>query len=329
MSKPKVFMPYKMNDELMARVYEVCDPYVWTGSGRCPADVAKAELGDKEGIIGWFALTKEFMDVAPKLRVMATSSVGYDHIDVAEATKRGVIVCNTPDVLTDTTADLAFSLLMSAARRIAEGDRLIRAGLWGKPGVNASLLGRDIHHATLGVIGMGRIGAAFALRGLGFHMKVLYYDAYRRKDLEEKYGYEYVDVDTLLRQSDFVSLHVNLSDETKGMINAEAFAKMKPTAILVNASRGPVVDEAALIEALTAKRIAGAGLDVFEKEPVSPDNPLLKLDNVVLAPHLGSATQQTRDAMAELAVTNVLNVLTGKAPLTPVNREVVAQQGLK
>jgi glyoxylate reductase len=318
-------MPYKMSDDIMARAQAVSDLRYFAGPGRPTVDVLKAELAEAEGLAGWCAMNAELMDAAPKLKVIATSSVGFDHIDVAAASERGIIVCNTPDVLTDTTADLAFSLLMAAARRIAESDRFVRAGKWGKPGFNATMLGRDIHHATLGVIGMGRIGAAFAERGHGFHMKVLYYDAYRRKDLEEKYGYEYVDVDTLLRQSDFISLHVNLSDETRGMINDEAFAKMKPTAILVNASRGPVVDEKALIKALSENRIAGAGLDVFEKEPIDPNNPLLQLENVVVAPHIGSATLATRQAMANLAVDNVLNVVTGKAPLTPVNREVLAK----
>jgi phosphoglycerate dehydrogenase-like enzyme len=186
-------------------------------------------------------------------------------------------------------------------------------------------MGRDVHHATLGIIGLGRIGAAVAHRALAFHMKVIYYDVVHRKDLEEQLGYQFVDLETLLRQSDFVTLQVPLLPETRRLVGAAQLAMMKPTAFLINASRGPVVDEGALIKALQEGRIAGAGLDVFEREPVDLENPLLKMENVVALPHVGSATEATRQAMVDLAADNILAVLQGKQPLTPVNPEVLSR----
>jgi glyoxylate reductase len=281
------------------------------------------EMSDARALLGYAAMPAELMDKAPRLRIIATSSVGFDHIDVAAATERGILVTHTPDVLTDTTADLAFTLMLAVARRIGEAERLTRAGMWGKGMDSSTLLGRDVHHATLGVVGLGRIGAAVAERALGFHMRVLYHDFVRREDLEQKFGYRYVDLESLLREADFVTIHVPLLPETRGMIGAAQFALMKPTAYLINAARGPIVDERALIEALRERRIAGAGLDVFEKEPVDPENPLLRMENVVALPHVGSATVATRRAMVELAANNVLAVLQGRPPLTPVNPEVL------
>lgn len=263
------------------------------------------------------------MDKGPRLRVIASIGVGYDHIDIAAATERGIIVTNTPGVLTETTADLAFALIMASARRLGEAERFVRAGNWKMRGGPASFLGYDVHHATLGIVGLGRIGAAVAHRGLGFHMRVLYYDTVRREDLEKQYGYQFVDMDTLLRESDFVSLHSPLTPETKKMMGAAQFAKMKPTAFLINASRGQVVDEKALIKALQEGQIAGAGLDVFEEEPTNANNPLLKMENVVALTHIGSATDACREAMANLAVDNLLAVLSGQPPVTPVNPEVL------
>jgi lactate dehydrogenase-like 2-hydroxyacid dehydrogenase len=324
-SKPKIFVSWPAPDFVMSALTEVGEVSVWRKPSRPTVEELAVELADVEAVFGNLRWTEEIFRLAPKLRIAANTSVGYDNVDVAAATAHGVIVTNTPDVLTDTTADLAFSLLVAAARRIGESERFMRAGLWGSPRSSAGLLGRDIHHATLGIVGLGRIGAEVAHRGLGFHMKVIYHDAIRREALEQQHGYQFVDLDTLLRESDFISLHVSLSPETQHLIGDAELARMKPTAILVNASRGGVIDEQALIRALEEGKIAGAGLDVFEKEPVDPDNPLLKMENVVATPHIGSATLATRQAMSRLAADNVVAVLQGKPPLTPVNPEVLSR----
>jgi glyoxylate reductase len=254
----------------------------------------------------------------PGLKVVSNVAVGYNNVDVASAKKRGVVITNTPDVLTETTADFAFTLLMAAARRVVEADRYVRTGQW-KTWKWDLLWGADIHGTTLGVVGFGRIGRAVARRGLGFGMRVLYSDTVRADAATEReLNASPVDLDTLLRQSDFVTLHTLLSAETRHLINERTLRLMKKTAVLVNAARGPVVDETALVRALTEKWIAGAGLDVFEQEPtVHPG--LLGLANVTLAPHIASASGQTRIAMGSLAVRNCLAVLDGKPALTPVS----------
>jgi glyoxylate reductase len=253
----------------------------------------------------------------PGLKVVSNVAVGYNNIDVAAAKRRGVVVTNTPDVLTDTTADFAWALLMSAARRVVEADRYARSGQW-KSWSWDLLWGLDIHGKTLGVLGFGRIGRAVARRALGFDMRVLYHDVSRAPaETERALKATYVDKDTLLRESDFVSLHVLLSADTRHLIDEAALRRMKKTAVLVNAARGPIVDEAALARALSEQWIAAAGLDVFEEEPVIHPG-LLGLSNVVLAPHIASASYDTRVAMSKLAVQNCLAVLEGKPPLTPV-----------
>ena len=325
MSKPKAYVGRVLPEPAYARLAEVADVRSWTSPARCPDEVIQREVVDVEAFIGNGRWTGAVMDKAPKLRIIALVSVGFDSVDIAAATERGIIVTHTPGVLSDTTADTAFGLLLAVARRICEADRFVRAGKWTMMGGPAAFMGADVHHATLGIVGLGRIGAEMAHRALGFHMNVIYYDAVRREDLEKQYGYRYVDMDTLLRESDFVSLHLNLSPETRNFIGATELAKMKRTAFLINASRGEVVDERALIGALREGRIAGAGLDVFAKEPTPTDNPLLQMDNVVALPHIGSATQATRDKMATLATDNAIAVLQGKPPLTPVNPEVVAR----
>jgi len=278
---------------------------------------------DVDAILGTDRWTTAMLDKATRLRLIALTSVGFDMVDVSAATARGILVTNTPDVLTETVADLTFALILAIARRVCETERWLRAGQWHTPGV--SPMGRDIHHATLGIVGLGRIGVAVAERARGFHMQVLYSAIGRRQALEQQFGYRFVDLATLLRESDFVSLHVPLLPQTKGMIGAPQFALMKPTAYLINAARGPVVDERALIAALGAGGIAGAGLDVYETEPVEPTNPLLAMENVVTLPHVGSATDATRHAMVDLATDNVLAVLRGQPPLTPVNPDVLSR----
>jgi glyoxylate reductase len=251
------------------------------------------------------------------LAVVANVAVGYNNIDIAAARRRGIVVTNTPDVLTETTADFAWALLMAAARRVVEADRFVRSGRWAAWDYNL-LLGADIHGKTLGVLGFGRIGRAVARRARGFAMRILYHDAVRADPrAESELGAAFTPVPELLAESDFISLHTPLLPETHHLIDERALRAMKKSAILVNAARGPIVDEAALVRALTEGWIAGAGLDVFEREPdVHPG--LLSLENAVLAPHIASASSETRGGMATLAVRNCLAVLDGKPPLTPV-----------
>jgi glyoxylate reductase len=277
-------------------------------------------LRDKDGLICHIISTidDDVLAAAPGLKVVSNVAVGYNNIDVAAARRRGVVVTNTPDVLTETTADFAWALLMAAARRIVEADHYARSGHWTTWKWDL-LWGADIHGKTLGVVGFGRIGRAVARRAGGFGMRVLYCDTIRADAAaEQQLNATPTDLDTLLRESDFVSLHALLSPETRHLINERTLRLMKKTAILVNAARGPVVDEAALAKALAEGWIAGAGLDVFEEEPTIHPG-LLPLRNVTLAPHIASASHETRVGMARLAVRNCLAVLEGKPPLTPVS----------
>lgn len=276
-------------------------------------------LAGKDGLICQIITTvdEEVLAAAPTLRIIANVAVGYNNIDVAAARRRGIVVTNTPDVLTETTADFAWALLMAAARRVVEADHYARSGQW-KAWKWDLLWGADIHGKTLGIVGFGRIGRAVARRAIGFNMRVLYTDAVRAApDVEQELRAEFAPLDRVLVESDFVSLHTPLLPETRHLIDEAALRRMKRTAILVNAARGPIVDEAALVRALTEGWIAGAGLDVFEEEPkIHPE--LLPLRNVVLAPHIASASRETRLAMARLAVRNCVAVLEGKPAITPV-----------
>ena len=260
----------------------------------------------------------EVMDAAGKqLKIIANYAVGYNNIDVAEAKKRNIIVTNTPGVLTEAVAEHTIAFLFVIAERIVEADRFTRAGkykAWGPK----MLLGADIQGKTLGIIGLGRIGSAVAQRMQdGFNVKIVYHDLKRNEELEKKFGMEYRELDDLLKESDFVSLHTALTDETRHLINAEKLALMKPSAYLINTSRGPIIDEAALVDVLKEKKIAGAALDVFENEPeLAPG--LVDLDNVVLTPHIASATEGTRNKMSEIAANNIIAVLDGGEPLNPV-----------
>ncbi|MFW6183044.1 MAG: 2-hydroxyacid dehydrogenase [Chloroflexota bacterium] len=263
------------------------------------------------------------IDAAPQLKVIANVAVGYNNVDVAAATERGILVTNTPDVLTETTADLAFALLLAAARRLSEADPYTRAGKYEGWELFQPHLGLDVHGKTLGIVGLGRIGVATARRGaLGFGMRVLYHGGSPEPDVVAELGAEEVSLETLLRQSDFVSLHVPLTAETTHMIARRELEMMKPTAILINTARGPVVDEADLVAALKEGLIAGAGLDVFEEEPqLHPELPDLRR-HVVLAPHIGSATTETRRRMSLMAAENAIAVLKGQRPPNAVNEEV-------
>ncbi len=264
----------------------------------------------------------ELLDAAGDLRVVANLAVGFDNLDVAAASARGVVVTNTPGVLTDATADLAFALLLAAARRLGEGERLVRDGEWRVWGPN-QLLGRPVAGQTLGIVGLGAIGTAVARRARGFDMTVQYVNRHPNPAAEAATGARRVELDELLATSDFVSLHAPLNDQSRQLIDAAALARMKSTAVLVNTARGPLVDEAALVEALASGVIAAAGLDVFTDEPrLAPG--LAQLDNVVVLPHIGSATTAARGAMVELACANIVAVLSGEAPPTPLNPEVLS-----
>lgn len=263
----------------------------------------------------------EVMDAAKGAKIFANYAVGYNNIDVDAATERGIAITNTPGVLTDATADHAWALLFATARRLAEADRFTREGKfkgWGP----MMFLGGDITGRTLGIAGAGRIGSAMAKKSVGFNMKVLYADPVRNEDLENAVGAKQVDLDTLLKESDFVSVHVALMPETTHLLGAREFDLMKPSAYLVNTSRGPVLDEVALVEALREKKIAGAGLDVFEDEPLLKPG-LAELDNVVIPPHIASATIETRTKMATMAATNLVTMLRGETPPNCVNPEVL------
>jgi glyoxylate reductase len=259
----------------------------------------------------------EFMDVAgPDLKIIANMAVGYDNVDVGAARERGIVVTNTPGVLDETTADTAFMLLLAAARRLGESERVLRAGGWHWWGPKL-FVGVDVWGKTLGIVGMGRIGQAVARRGKGFGMEILYHNRSRKEEAEKELDARYTELGELLEMSDFVSIHTPLTEETRHLIGAEELEKMKSSAVLVNTSRGPVVDEGALADALSEGRIFAAGLDVYEEEPkVHPK--LLQLENAVLAPHIGSGSQETRDRMAVLAAENIAAVLSGEEPKTPV-----------
>ena len=268
-------------------------------------------------------IDKELLDRAEKLRVVGTMSVGVDHIDVEYATSKGVYVVHTPGVLTETVADHAWALLLAAARRVAEADDMIRRGEWTIPWAPTMLLGHDVYGKVLGIIGLGRIGYAVARRARGFDMKILYYDIVRRPEAEKELGVEYTTLDDLLRRSDFVTIHVPLTPETRKLIGERELKLMKKTAILVNTARGPIVDQKALTKALSEGWIAAAGLDVFEKEPIDPNDPLLRLRNVVLTPHIGSASHDTRNKMAEMAAEGIVKVLKGEKPENLYNPDVM------
>ncbi|MCR4398895.1 MAG: D-glycerate dehydrogenase [Firmicutes bacterium] len=268
-------------------------------------------------------IDRSVLDGARRLKIVANVAVGFDNVDVGACTERGIAVTNTPGVLTESTADLAFALLLAAARRIPEAQDALKRFEW-KAWSLMFLTGRDVHSATLGIVGMGRIGRAVARRAAGFSMRILYYSRRRDAEIEGETGAVFRPLDELLRESDFVSIHLPLTEETRHLIGERELSLMKPTSVLVNTSRGPVVDEAALCHALERRTIWAAGLDVYEEEPLPAQSPLRSLDNVVLLPHIGSATVTTRTRMASMAAENVREFLLRGKALTPVNPEVLA-----
>ena len=322
--QPKVYITRRIPESGIKLLQESCDVEIWDSDDVVPRDVFLKAISDKDAVLCLLTdkVDAETMDVAKSVKIFANMAVGFDNIDVDECTKRGVMASNTPGVLTDTTADFAFTLLMAAARRIREGHEFVQAGKWETWGP-LLLMGQDIHHATLGLIGLGRIGTEMARRGQGFSMRVLYNDVVRREELEQELGLEYADFDTVLQESDFVSMHVPYMPATHHLISTEQLAMMKRTAVLINTARGPIVDPQALYIALKSGEIWAAGLDVTDPEPIPMDDPLLTLDNCLIAPHIASASFNTRSDMSELAANNILAALSGERPPTILNPDVL------
>ena len=326
--KPRVFVTRAIPDEGLALIRHAADMKLWEDELPPPREKLLEEVREVEGLLALLTdrIDAELMDRAPRLRVLSNYAVGFDNIDVRAATERGIPVGNTPGVLTDTTADLAFALLMASARRVVEGADYVRAGKWKTWGPKL-LTGVDVHGATLGIIGLGRIGQGMARRASGFQMRVLYHDVQRRPDLEATAGVEYTELETLYRRSDFISVHTDLNESTHHMLDARAFAVMKPTAIVINTARGPIIDHAALYDALVSGTIRAAALDVTEPEPIPADSPLVGLPNCVLVPHIASASLATRARMAEIAAANLIAGLRGERLPACVNPEVYERQG--
>ena len=325
MAKPKVYVTRQLFPEAIEILESVADVEVFEGvDDAIPRGLLLEKVEDVDGLLPLLTerIDGEVMDRGENLRVISNYAVGYNNIDVEAATERGIYVTNTPGILTDTTADAAFALLMAIARRVPEADRHVRAKKWIHAWGPRMFIGSDIHGKTLGVLGMGRIGFAIAKRARGFDMNVVYNDIYRREDLEKEMELAFKSREEVIRTADFLSLHVPLTSETHHLMGEEELAMMKDTAYLINTSRGPVIDEKALYHALKDGVIAGAGLDVFENEPLEHESPLMELDNVVLTPHLASGSVETRTKMATTAATNLISVLQNVEPPNLVNPEV-------
>ena len=320
-ARPRVFVARIIPDEGLEAVRAACDVDLWEDELPPPRDELLRRVAGCDGVLTLLTdkVDDEFLDAAgPQLRVVSNYAVGFDNIDVAACARRGIPVGNTPGVLTDTTADLAWTLLMAAARRVPEGDRYVRAGEW-KTWGPLLLLGPDVHGATLGIVGFGRIGQAVARRAQGFGMEILYHDVNELPaEVTEPLGATYLPLEELLPRSDFVSLHVNLSPVTRHLINATTLGWMKPAAVLVNTSRGPVVDQRALADALRDGTIWAAALDVTDPEPIPMDDPLVGLDNCLIVPHIASASRATRGKMAAMAAANLVAGVTGRPLPTEV-----------
>lgn len=324
MTKPLVFITRQIATDATARLQEVADVEVWPQEDPPPLSVLLDKISHVDGIITMLTdpINAEVIKAAsPKLKVISQMAVGFDNIDVARATERKIPVGHTPGVLTETTADFAWALILAAARRVVEADRQVRKGIW-KPWGPDVLTGFDVYGATLGIIGFGRIGQAVARRAKGFNMRIIYHSRQRKPDAEQEFGASYVSLEDIFRISDILSLHLNYTPAAYHLVNRERLSLMKPSAILINTSRGAVVDSEALVWALQNKVIAAAALDVFDPEPIPPNHPLLFMENVVLTPHIASASRETRRRMAFMAVDNVVAALAGKPIPYCVNPEV-------
>ncbi len=328
MARPRVFVTRRIPAAGLDRIVSACEAEVWQEPLPPPYDVLREKVRDCDGLVSLLTdqIDAALMDAAPKLKVISNFAVGFNNIDVGAATTRGICVGNTPGALTDATADLAFALLLAAARRVVDGVLDAKQGRW-KTWEPLGYLGVDLAGKTLGIIGMGRIGFAMAQRGRGgWGMKVLYFDERPNDKAEAELGARRVDLDTLLRESDFVSLHASLTNTSKGMMGAKQFALMKSTAVFINTARGPLVDQAALVEALKTGKIFAAGLDVTDPEPPDPNDPILHLPNCVVAPHIASATHTTRNGMAEICADNLLAGVAGQPLRAWVNPEVAERR---
>lgn len=321
--KPKIYITRKIDDRVLKALTNTYDVTMWPEEDvAVPRKVLLQEVQHVDALFCLLTETidEEVLDEALNLRVVSNMAVGFNNIDIETATRKGISVTNTPDVLTETTADLTFALLMATARRIVESETFLKDGKW-QTWSPMLLTGQDIHGATLGIIGLGRIGEALVKRAKGFDMNVIYHSRTRKPVNEDKYDLTYTPLETLLEQSDFVVVLTPLTSETKNLISYGQFALMKKNAILINTSRGGIVNEEALYDALVEERIWGAGIDVFDQEPVSTEHPLLKLPNVVVTPHIGSASIQTRLDMAHLAIKNIQDLLNGRPNNCIVNPE--------
>ena len=324
--KPKVIVYKKVDKKVLDFIQNTCEVVYLEKLDSQTYPIFLEELKDAQGILGaGLKVDKELLDQAPHLKIVCNTSVGYDNLNMAELTKRGIMATNTPDVLNDTVADTIFGLLLSTARRMPELDHWVKTGQW-ESNLEEKWFGVDVHHKILGIIGMGGIGSAIAKRAhLGFDMEIVYHNRSRNEEAEQKYGATYCSMEDLLKQSDFVCLMTPLTPQTEKIMGKREFELMKETAIFINGSRGKTVDEEALIHALQMGEILAAGLDVFVQEPVKLDNPLLSMKNVVTLPHIGSATYETRLKMATLAATNLVAGLQGEIPPTLINSEVKAK----
>jgi len=324
MTKPRAFVTRRIPDKGLEMARQAADLEIWSDPLPPSYETLLQKVKGQDAVLCLLTdrIDANLMDaIGPQVKVISQMAVGFDNIDIAAATARGIPIGNTPGVLTDTTADFAWALLMAAARRVVEGDKFTRAGEW-KTWGPIDFLGPDVTGATLGIVGFGRIGQGLAKRAQGFDMRILYFDRQRNPEAEQKYGAQFVELETLLRESEFVSLHTVLSPETYHLMDDVRLGQMKRSGILINTSRGPVVDPAALYRALSSGTIAYAALDVTEPEPIKLDDPLLSLDNIIIAPHIASASYQTRDKMATMAAANLIAGLNGERLSNCVNPQV-------
>jgi glyoxylate reductase len=326
MSLTKIYVTRQLPEAALSLLNGYGELRVWEPDEVIPRTVLLREVQEVDALLCMVTerIDEELLTQARRLRIIANMAVGYDNVDVPALTQRGIILTNTPGVLTETTADLVFTLILGSARRIGEGERIVRSGRW-RSWSPFAFLGRDVHHATLGILGLGRIGMEVVKRAKGFDMRVLYTNRGRNRDAEEKLGCVAVDLSTLLRESDFLTVLVPLTPDTRHLLSTPQFMLMKPTAFLINGARGPIIDQRALYEALRDGVIAGAALDVTDPEPIPQDDPLLSLENCLILPHIGSASIATRTRMATLAAENLVAFLSGKRPPTPVNSEVLRE----
>jgi glyoxylate reductase len=324
MSAAKIYVTRQLPQAALSLLNGCGEVRVWGPDEVIPRAVLLREVREIAALLCMVTerIDEELLTHAPELKIVANMAVGYDNVDVPALTRRGILLTNTPGVLTETTADLVFTLILGIARRVGEAERIVRQGRW-RSWSPFSFLGRDVHHATLGILGLGRIGLEVAKRAKGFDMRVLYTSRGRRREAEEKLGCVPVDLPTLLRESDFLTVLVPLTPDTRRMLSTAQFELMKPTAFLINAARGAIVDQRALYAALRDGLIAGAALDVTDPEPIPRDDPLLSLENCLILPHIGSASIATRTRMATLAAENLAAFLSGNRPPTPVNPQVL------